>query len=70
MDEVSTPCILIIGEAVAPTGFARVIRSIFTPLNESYELREEGYTLAVSIVQLPLGRVLHSRKKLPRRVTL
>lgn len=34
------PRILIIGEAVAPTGFARVIRSIFTPLSEAYELHQ------------------------------
>jgi len=30
--------ILIIGDAVAPTGFARVIRSIFEPLNKHFEL--------------------------------
>lgn len=30
--------ILIIGDAVAPTGFARVIRSIFEPLRDDYEL--------------------------------
>lgn len=34
------PRILIIGDAVAPTGFARVIRSIFTPLSEAYELHQ------------------------------
>jgi D-inositol-3-phosphate glycosyltransferase len=32
--------ILIIGEAVAPTGFARVIRSIFEPLHSRYELHQ------------------------------
>jgi glycosyltransferase involved in cell wall biosynthesis len=32
--------VLIIGEAVAPTGFARVIRSIFTPLAERYDLHQ------------------------------
>ena len=32
------PKILIIGDAVAPTGFARVIRSIFEPLHHDYEL--------------------------------
>lgn len=32
--------ILIIGDAVAPTGFARVIRSIFEPLHEQYELHQ------------------------------
>lgn len=32
------PKILIIGDAVAPTGFARVIRSIFEPLANEYEL--------------------------------
>ena len=34
------PIILIIGDAVAPTGFARVIRSIFEPLHEHYELHQ------------------------------
>ena len=34
------PRILIIGEAVAPTGFARVIRSIFEPLHSQYELHQ------------------------------
>jgi glycosyltransferase involved in cell wall biosynthesis len=32
--------ILIIGDAVAPSGFARVIRSIFEPLHENYELHQ------------------------------
>ena len=32
--------ILIIGDAVAPTGFARVIRSIFEPLHSNYELHQ------------------------------
>jgi D-inositol-3-phosphate glycosyltransferase len=34
------PKILIIGDAVAPTGFARVIRSIFEPLQDDYELHQ------------------------------
>jgi D-inositol-3-phosphate glycosyltransferase len=34
------PKILIIGDAVAPTGFARVIRSIFEPLRNDYELHQ------------------------------
>lgn len=34
------PKILIIGDAVAPTGFARVIRSIFEPLRKDYELHQ------------------------------
>jgi D-inositol-3-phosphate glycosyltransferase len=34
------PKILIIGDAVAPTGFARVIRSIFEPLCTDYELHQ------------------------------
>lgn len=34
------PKILIIGDAVAPTGFARVIRSIFEPLLNDYELHQ------------------------------
>jgi len=34
------PKILIIGDAVAPTGFARVIRSVFTPLQSDYELHQ------------------------------
>jgi D-inositol-3-phosphate glycosyltransferase len=34
------PKILIIGDAVVPTGFARVIRSIFEPLHEHYELHQ------------------------------
>jgi D-inositol-3-phosphate glycosyltransferase len=34
------PKILIIGDAVAPTGFARVIRSIFEPLHREYELHQ------------------------------
>ena len=32
--------ILIIGDAVAPTGFARVIRSIFEPLHNDFELHQ------------------------------
>ena len=35
-----TPRILIIGDAVAPTGFARVIRSIFEPLHKDFELHQ------------------------------
>lgn len=38
--ERSKPCILIIGEAVAPTGFARVIHSVFSRLKEHYELHQ------------------------------
>ncbi|HEX4629571.1 MAG TPA: glycosyltransferase family 4 protein [Chthoniobacterales bacterium] len=34
------PKILIIGDAVAPSGFARVIRSIFEPLQDHYELHQ------------------------------
>ena len=34
------PRILIIGEAVAPTGFARVIRSVFSRLTDHYELHQ------------------------------
>jgi D-inositol-3-phosphate glycosyltransferase len=34
------PKILIIGDAVAPSGFARVIRSIFEPLQNHYELHQ------------------------------
>lgn len=34
------PKILIIGDAVAPSGFARVIRSIFEPLQHDYELHQ------------------------------
>ena len=34
------PRIFIIGDAVAPSGFARVIRSIFEPLHEHYELHQ------------------------------
>lgn len=34
------PKILIIGDAVAPTGFARVIRSIFEPLCQDYEIHQ------------------------------
>jgi hypothetical protein len=34
------PKILIIGDAVAPTGFARVIRSIFRELQADYELHQ------------------------------
>jgi D-inositol-3-phosphate glycosyltransferase len=36
----SKPKILIIGDAVARTGFARVIRSIFEPLRHDYELHQ------------------------------
>ena len=32
--------ILIVGDAVAPTGFARVIRSIFQPLHRDFELHQ------------------------------
>jgi glycosyltransferase involved in cell wall biosynthesis len=35
-----TTKILIIGDAVAPTGFARVIRSIFQPLHNDFELHQ------------------------------
>jgi glycosyltransferase involved in cell wall biosynthesis len=34
------PRILIIGDAVAPTGFARVIRTIFAPLQKDFELHQ------------------------------
>ena len=34
------PRILIVGDAVAPTGFARVIRSIFQPLHRDFELHQ------------------------------
>lgn len=34
------PRILIIGDAVAPTGFARVIRSIFEPLHKDFEIHQ------------------------------
>jgi D-inositol-3-phosphate glycosyltransferase len=34
------PKILIVGEAVAPTGFSRVIRSIFEPIHTNYELHQ------------------------------
>jgi len=34
------PKILIIGDAVAPTGFSRVIRSIFRELLADYELHQ------------------------------
>ena len=34
------PKILIIGDAVMPTGFARVIRSIFEPLQNDFELHQ------------------------------
>lgn len=34
------PKILIIGDAVAPTGFGRVIRSIFQPLHHDYDLHQ------------------------------
>lgn len=34
------PRILIIGDAVAPTGFARVIRNIFEPLHKDFELHQ------------------------------
>jgi glycosyltransferase involved in cell wall biosynthesis len=34
------PKILIVGDAVAPSGFARVIRSIFEPLQNGYELHQ------------------------------
>jgi glycosyltransferase involved in cell wall biosynthesis len=38
--EPARPKILIIGDAVAPTGFARVIRSIFEPLQRDYEFHQ------------------------------
>ena len=34
------PKILIIGDAVAPTGFGRVIRNIFEPLQYDFELHQ------------------------------
>lgn len=40
VDTSKTPRILIIGDAVAPTGFARVIRSIFEPLQNDFELHQ------------------------------
>jgi hypothetical protein len=39
-DAAPRPKILIIGDAVAPTGFARVIRSIFEPLCKHYEVHQ------------------------------
>ncbi len=36
----SKPRILIIGDAVAPTGFGRVIRNIFEPLHREFELHQ------------------------------
>jgi D-inositol-3-phosphate glycosyltransferase len=36
----SKPRILVVGDAVAPTGFARVIRSIFEPLQNEFELHQ------------------------------
>ena len=39
-DAAPRPKILIIGDAVAQTGFARVIRSIFEPLHQDYELHQ------------------------------
>jgi glycosyltransferase involved in cell wall biosynthesis len=40
MVSITKPKILIIGDAVAPTGFARVIRSIFQPLHSDFELHQ------------------------------
>ena len=40
MQSPAKPKILIIGDAVAPTGFGRVIRSIFEPLSNDYELHQ------------------------------
>ncbi|HSS19736.1 MAG TPA: glycosyltransferase [Pyrinomonadaceae bacterium] len=37
---VTKPKILIIGDAVAPTGFGRVIRNIFEPLHHEFELHQ------------------------------
>jgi len=36
----ANPCVLIIGEAVAPTGFARVIHSVFSRLTGHYDLHQ------------------------------
>src|ERR1051325_1372948 len=36
----NSPRILIIGDAVAPTGFARVIRSIFQPLHQDFDVHQ------------------------------
>jgi D-inositol-3-phosphate glycosyltransferase len=38
--QTSKPQILIIGDAVAPTGFGRVIRNIFEPLHQDFELHQ------------------------------
>ncbi len=40
MTTLSKSRILIIGDAVAPTGFARVIRNIFEPLHSQFELHQ------------------------------
>lgn len=40
MNPPAKPCILIIGDAGTPTGFARVIRSIFSPLKDDFELHQ------------------------------
>lgn len=58
------PKILIIGDAAAPTGFARVIRSIFEPLHKDYELhqlatRYEGGQHNYPWKLYPAGKVEH-----------
>ena len=40
--ETKKPCVLIIGDAVAKTGFARVIYEIFIPLKDKYDLVQLG----------------------------
>ncbi len=41
-ENISTPRILVVGDAAVPTGFARVVEGIFKPLAASYEIHQLG----------------------------
>ncbi len=41
-ESISTPRILVVGDAAVPTGFARVVEGIFKPLAASYEIHQLG----------------------------
>ncbi|NNB88210.1 glycosyltransferase family 1 protein [Corallococcus exiguus] len=49
----SRPRILVVGDAVAPTGFSRVTESIFRPLSRDYDIHQLGIKYAGGAHDLP-----------------
>ncbi|AEI65636.1 glycosyltransferase family 1 protein [Corallococcus macrosporus] len=49
----SRPRILVVGDAVAPTGFSRVTESVFRPLASDYDLHQLGIKYAGGAHELP-----------------